>query len=106
MKLVPAVLLLGLLVFACVWSDVVARGISRGPFGVSAAAAGARKGTSPDTTAVVTVGKCKPQGNDLCAVPPLSETNSTMEEEKRRVPTGPNPLHNRDVHIYDDELPA
>ncbi|XXG58165.1 hypothetical protein AAC387_Pa04g0547 [Persea americana] len=75
-----------LLVFGTIQSDVIAREISGGFLG------GKRRLEA--SSASVNLVKCRSKKIDLCGFSRPFNRNSTLED-KRRVPTGPNPLHNR-----------
>ncbi|XXG58166.1 hypothetical protein AAC387_Pa04g0548 [Persea americana] len=68
-----------------IW-DVIAREISGGFLG------GKRRLEA--SSASVNLVKCRSKKIDLCGFSRPFNRNSTLED-KRRVPTGPNPLHNR-----------
>lgn len=81
------------LVFGCVLvlgsiqSDVVAREIS-GAF------LGEERRLDQESPSSANLVKCRFKNIDLCGFSRPFDRNSTLED-KRRVPTGPNPLHNR-----------
>ncbi|KAE9602454.1 hypothetical protein Lalb_Chr12g0199741 [Lupinus albus] len=84
MRLQELILVMCLLFLACIGSNTMARktNIVRNMFG----------GAKEKNTSVVVddFHKCNPKSLLSC-----SENNNTTSNDKRVVPTGPNPLHNR-----------
>lgn len=87
------------LVLADMGSHGLAREITRKIHGVQSVRRSSREPRSSTATASVVVSvehRCKSKVVAFCSsVGNGEKTNSTMEDDKRVVPTGPNPLHNR-----------